>query len=162
MSAHADRNLLFGIQALHNGFITRDQLIAAMHAWVLAKDRPLGDLLVEQGALTPSRQQALDALLDEHVKQHDGDAQKSWSTRASSRSTAWAATRTAARSFTDRFSGHRLHALTPAPLRPPVAVADCVGSNGGGMRADASLLADESRVSFRTASGRLAEPEAVN
>ena len=36
----ADRNLLFGILALQMDFITRDQLVAAMHAWVLAKAPP--------------------------------------------------------------------------------------------------------------------------
>ena len=33
----ADRNLLFGILALQMDFISRDQLIEALHAWVLAK-----------------------------------------------------------------------------------------------------------------------------
>ena len=42
---HADRNLLFGILALQMDFVTRDQLVAAMNAWVLDKTRPLGDLL---------------------------------------------------------------------------------------------------------------------
>jgi hypothetical protein len=32
-------------------FVTRDQLVAAMNAWVLAKNRPLADILGEQGAL---------------------------------------------------------------------------------------------------------------
>ncbi len=40
-----DRNLLFGILALQNDFITRDQLVEAINAWVLAKQRPLGELL---------------------------------------------------------------------------------------------------------------------
>ena len=38
----ADRNLLFGILALQMDFVTRDQLVAAMHAWVLDKGKPLG------------------------------------------------------------------------------------------------------------------------
>jgi hypothetical protein len=86
MSPLADRNLLFGIQALHNGFITRDQMIAGMNGWLLTKDRRLGDLLVEQGALSAPRRQLLDALLDEHVKQHGGDAQKSLATLSSIKS----------------------------------------------------------------------------
>src|SRR5258708_4681934 len=47
----ADRNLLFGILALQMDFVSRDQLIAAMNAWVLDKARPLGQLLVAQTAL---------------------------------------------------------------------------------------------------------------
>ena len=52
--AAADRNLLFGILALQMDFIGRDALIAAMHAWVLDKAKPLGDILVEQRALDPT------------------------------------------------------------------------------------------------------------
>jgi hypothetical protein len=43
----ADRNLLFGILALQMDFIGRDDLIAAMSAWVLDKGKPLGQILVE-------------------------------------------------------------------------------------------------------------------
>ena len=41
----ADRNLLFGILALQLDFIDRNQLIAAMNAWVLDKSRTLGAIL---------------------------------------------------------------------------------------------------------------------
>src|SRR5262245_8309643 len=51
MSSAADRNLLFGILALQMDFINRDQLVAGMNAWVLEKSKPLGQILVEQGAL---------------------------------------------------------------------------------------------------------------
>ena len=47
----ADINLLFGILALQMDFISRDALIQAMHAWVLEKDMPLGQILRRQGAL---------------------------------------------------------------------------------------------------------------
>ena len=40
----ADRNLLFGILALQMDFISREALIQAMHAWVLAKAKPLDSL----------------------------------------------------------------------------------------------------------------------
>jgi hypothetical protein len=73
----SDRNLLFGILALQLDFISRDQLVAAMHAWVLVKGRPLADVLVDQKALDPQRRQLLDALVSEHLKQHGNDPQKS-------------------------------------------------------------------------------------
>ena len=41
MTASTDRNLLFGILALQMDFIDREQLVAAMNAWVLEKDKPL-------------------------------------------------------------------------------------------------------------------------
>jgi tetratricopeptide (TPR) repeat protein len=73
----ADRNMLLGILAVQMDFITRDALVAAMHAWVMAKHRPLGDLLEEQGALTPPRRRILDLLADEHLNAHGGDLQRS-------------------------------------------------------------------------------------
>jgi len=46
--AAADRNLLFGILALQMDFVSRDALIAAMHAWVLYTAQTLGQLTVQQ------------------------------------------------------------------------------------------------------------------
>ena len=53
---NADRNLLFGILALQMDFIGRDALIAAMHAWVLDKAKPLGRIL--RRAAGPGRRRA--------------------------------------------------------------------------------------------------------
>jgi serine/threonine-protein kinase len=80
MSPHAysaDRNLLFGIVALQMDFISRDQLIAAMHAWVLDKHKPLGKILSEQGALLPEDHQAIESLVRRHLVRHDNDAERS-------------------------------------------------------------------------------------
>jgi serine/threonine protein kinase len=76
-TASADRNLLFGILALQLDFIDRDSLIAAMHAWVLAKHRPLGDILIEKGALADKRRALLESLVDEHLRQHGGEVARS-------------------------------------------------------------------------------------
>jgi hypothetical protein len=73
----SDRNLLFGILALQLDFITRDALIAAMHAWVLDKGKPLGQILVGQEALSAERRALLEGLVQEHLKQHGGDPQQS-------------------------------------------------------------------------------------
>jgi hypothetical protein len=73
----ADQNLLFGILALQMDFIGRDALIAAMHAWVLDKSRPLGQVLVEQQALRPEQRQVLDHLFPRHLACHDNDPEKS-------------------------------------------------------------------------------------
>jgi serine/threonine protein kinase len=75
--SHADRNLLFGILAVQMNFVACDALIAAMHAWVLEKSKPLGQILVEQQALSPTRQSLLEQLVDEHLAAHGGDATKS-------------------------------------------------------------------------------------
>jgi serine/threonine-protein kinase len=73
----ADRNLLIGIIALQMDFISRDQLIAAMHASILSKASPLSRILLDQGALSDPRRALLDALVDEHIKLHAGDPQRS-------------------------------------------------------------------------------------
>jgi hypothetical protein len=77
MSAAQDRNLLFGIVALQFDFVTRDQLVAAMNAWALDTKKSLADLLVERDALTASRRAMLEPLVEEHVRQHQGDPQRS-------------------------------------------------------------------------------------
>jgi WD40 repeat protein/serine/threonine protein kinase len=73
----ADRNLLFGILALQMDFISRDALIAAMHAWVLDKAKSLGQILVEQGGLDPARRELLEPLVAAHLEIHEGDPEKS-------------------------------------------------------------------------------------
>jgi serine/threonine protein kinase len=73
----ADRNLLFGILALQMDFISRDALIAAMHAWVLDKVKPLGQVLLEQDALTAKARDKLEAVVELHLEMHGGDPQKS-------------------------------------------------------------------------------------
>ena len=73
----ADRNLLFGILAVQMNFVSRDGLITAMNAWVLDRQRALGEILVDQGALNPGRYKLLDQLVNEHVEAHGGDAEQS-------------------------------------------------------------------------------------
>jgi serine/threonine-protein kinase len=80
MSSHshsADRNLLFGIIALQMDFISRDQLIAAMAAWVQDKQKSLGEVLCEQGALSPEDDGAIESLVRRHLLRHHNDAQRS-------------------------------------------------------------------------------------
>lgn len=69
----ADCNLLFGIIALQMDFISRDQLVAAMNAWVLDKARPLGRILLDQSALDDDTHALLDALVCKHLARHGTD-----------------------------------------------------------------------------------------
>ena len=73
----ADHNLLFGILAVQMDFIDRDQLIAAMNRWLLEKDKPLGQILVDDGALQRDTRQLVDALTDKHLSMHGDDAEQS-------------------------------------------------------------------------------------
>lgn len=73
----ADRNLLFGILALQMDLISRDALVQAMHAWVLEKQKPLGQLLEEQGGLSAEHRHLLEPLVAAHLEAHGNDAEKS-------------------------------------------------------------------------------------
>jgi serine/threonine-protein kinase len=73
----ADRNLLLGILAHQMDFVSRDALFAAMHAWTVRKETPLGALLVERGDLASSRRDLLEALVNEHIKAHANDPARS-------------------------------------------------------------------------------------
>jgi serine/threonine-protein kinase len=71
------QNLLFGMLAVQMDFITRAGLVQAMRAWVSNKAQPLAEILREQTGLTPARERLLEALIDEHVRAHGGNAQES-------------------------------------------------------------------------------------
>jgi tetratricopeptide (TPR) repeat protein len=76
-ASSSDRNLLYGILALQVNFINRDALIRGMNAWVLEKHRPVGKILVEQGALRQDQHAALEEIVRLHLETHDNDAEKS-------------------------------------------------------------------------------------
>lgn len=76
-AANTSKNLLFGILALQNDFITRDQLVAATAVWIGDKTRSLENILVEQGALGDDERQLLSALVQKHLAKHDNDPEKS-------------------------------------------------------------------------------------
>jgi formylglycine-generating enzyme required for sulfatase activity/tRNA A-37 threonylcarbamoyl transferase component Bud32 len=73
----ADRNLLFGVLALQMDFVSKDQLVAGMHAWVLEKTKPLAQILVDQGALSASHRDLLQPLVEAHIQQHQDDPAQS-------------------------------------------------------------------------------------
>jgi serine/threonine-protein kinase len=73
----ADRNLLFGILALQMDFISRDALVGAMHAWVLDKAKPLGQILREQDQLAEDEHALLDGLVRKHLEKHGNEPQRS-------------------------------------------------------------------------------------
>jgi len=77
MKNTADYNLLFGILALQMDFVTREQLVAAMNAWVLEKSKSLGEILLRQKAFDKDERQLLEALVAKHLAKHGGDAERS-------------------------------------------------------------------------------------
>ena len=77
MTADADRHLLFGLLSLQVGLIDQAQLVAAFHAWTRDKARPLADHLQALGHLDAEQRGLVEALAAQHLKKHDGDAEKS-------------------------------------------------------------------------------------
>jgi hypothetical protein len=75
--ADVGRSLLLGLLAFHNNFIGGDSLRIAFTDWVADKARPLGRILVDRGMLDASRHALLSALVEEHLRQHGGDAERS-------------------------------------------------------------------------------------
>ncbi len=67
------RNLLLGVLALQNSFISREALLAAFNSWLADRTRSLGSILVEQRHLTANRLAVLDGLVAEHALDHGGD-----------------------------------------------------------------------------------------
>src|SRR5436190_331389 len=66
----ADRNLLFGLIALQNDFVTREQLLAAFAAWMHDPSHRLADILESQGALGPSQRELLQQLVEMFLARH--------------------------------------------------------------------------------------------
>ncbi len=57
-----DRNLLFGVLALHADLLTAVQFAEACSAWAGRKDVPLADLLVQRGLLNAEQRGVVDLL----------------------------------------------------------------------------------------------------
>jgi hypothetical protein len=79
-SAPSDRNLLFGVLAVQMGFINSDALVAALNAWVSDKSRPLGEILVAQGAMQAAHRNVLEPLVDARLAMHGNSVEKSLAT----------------------------------------------------------------------------------
>jgi serine/threonine protein kinase len=73
----AAENMLFGLLALQNRLIDRDALVAAFDAWAADKSKPLGQLLLDRKALSPSRYALLEQLVQDHIQHHGCDAERS-------------------------------------------------------------------------------------
>ncbi|MCA9139023.1 MAG: hypothetical protein KDB00_19760 [Planctomycetales bacterium] len=72
-----DENLLFGVLALQNDFITRDALLAGIRIWLRDRSSPLHQVLIDLGHLTAEDRRILAPLVERHLAQHGGDAETS-------------------------------------------------------------------------------------
>ena len=76
-SSSAKRELLFGLLALQNDFISREELIAATGVWLRDKSQRLDLILLDHGVLTSDDHQLLEALVDRYLQHHGGDPEAS-------------------------------------------------------------------------------------
>src|SRR5262245_55079334 len=64
----AEHHLLLGLFALQFHLVTREQLLAAASAWLADRDRSLGAILLDQGALAAENLAWLEALTRRHLE----------------------------------------------------------------------------------------------
>jgi WD40 repeat protein len=109
LGADADRNLLYGVLALQGDFIDKDQFVSACAVWATKKDKPLIDILVEHGWITPDDRRQLEAFFERMVmKRYGGNV------RASLAAVADAQVRDALRQVDDTEVHNSVNALPPA------------------------------------------------
>jgi serine/threonine protein kinase len=129
-----DRNLLFAVLALQVDLLDRDRFVRACTLWAAHKDRPIADLLIDQGWLTPDDRADVERLLARKLKKHGGDVQ------ASLGEAAGAEVRGTLASIADAQVEGSIAALADTPTRPSgvpraaedystVPPADCAGRN---------------------------------
>jgi serine/threonine protein kinase/tetratricopeptide (TPR) repeat protein len=81
------RDLLFGLLALQTGLINQAQLVAAFHAWTQAGDRPMAEIMAEQGALDTPCLTLVEGLVMQHLRRHGSDPERSLAAIGVGRST---------------------------------------------------------------------------
>ncbi len=77
MTQQTDRNLLFGILALQMNFVTRDDLLKAMTAWLTRKRDSLATVMVEQGSLSVANEHLVIQVVDAQLALKNSDIRES-------------------------------------------------------------------------------------
>lgn len=73
----ATEQLLFGMMALQNGFVTKENLLSVFSIWILDKSILIQDLLVDRNFLSEPMRDVLTALVSEHLRQYGNDPERS-------------------------------------------------------------------------------------
>ncbi|MDZ4847650.1 MAG: serine/threonine-protein kinase [Pirellulaceae bacterium] len=69
-----DRQLLFGLLALQNEFISKQQLVEAFGVWMARQTGALEDILAQQSAINEDDRRLLSSLVNRHIAARGGDA----------------------------------------------------------------------------------------
>ncbi len=74
MAADIAKHLLFGMLAFQNGLIEEGELLEAVRKWLNDKQRPLEAYLLASSKLSAEDRALLQAMVERHIQDHDGDA----------------------------------------------------------------------------------------
>lgn len=69
------QSLVFGVLAYQTNLVTRERLLAALRSWT-PEASPLGEVLVEQHALSSDERQLLEALAERHLRRFEDNAEQ--------------------------------------------------------------------------------------
>jgi serine/threonine protein kinase len=72
-TVNVDRNLLFAVIALQDDLINQAQFADVCAGWAVRLDRPLPELLIERGWITPQDRDDVERKLERKLKRHKGD-----------------------------------------------------------------------------------------
>lgn len=67
------RQFLFAVMAVDRGLINRDAFMAAVNGWSFDKSVPLADQFIRLNAMNQAVALELEAIIDQHMKEHGGD-----------------------------------------------------------------------------------------
>ncbi len=73
----SDLTFVFGMLATKLDFISSEHMAIAMQAWQQDQTTPIGEILHQQGVLSPDERELLDALSKKYLGIHGGDARRS-------------------------------------------------------------------------------------
>ena len=79
-------NLLLGLTAVQLNLVSKSQFVAAAAAWAGDRERPLGQRLVEQGALSPDSLALLRPLVEQYVRENGPAAEDAMASLAAGNS----------------------------------------------------------------------------
>ena len=82
--SETDRNLLFAVIALQLDILEQAQFAEACAVWALTMERPMDELLLERGWITPDDRQEITHNLQRKLKKHRGDVHASLAAAADS------------------------------------------------------------------------------
>jgi serine/threonine protein kinase len=114
----ADRNLLFGVLALHLELIDDSRFAQACSAWATRKDTSLADVLQDHGWLSDEDRREVERLVERKLKKHGGDVRRSLAEVAGGE------VRAALNKVADEEVRHSITTLPPAPSYVLVQTVD--------------------------------------